>query len=222
MSSTLRKEIRKRVKSDLRVFFGYDETDEIRKFQGKNEPFLYMDHAYFDRGYERGNFRVIYNTIHRTNVLDVPDDRRKKFKTTLKEWRKGEKILFIPAPKNPLWFHRDRDWNDWALQKLLESTDREIVVKKKKTIGLGDSIHNCYALVTHSSVAGVEAACNGIRVVGPNTSPAYPVGVEIDKINDLIEPDRTKWVNTLCYSQFTLDELSNGTCWQIIKETENL
>ena len=95
--------------SPIRCFFGFDELDELVKYKKKCEPFLYSDHAYFDRGYTTGNFRVIYNGIHRTNLLDVPNDRRNKFKIRLIKWNHGEKILFIPAPKNPLIFHDEKD-----------------------------------------------------------------------------------------------------------------
>ena len=188
----------------------------------KGEPFLYGDHAYFTRGYENANFRYIYNGIHRTNMLDVDASRRKLFKAITQPWRTGEKILVIPAPRNPRTFHEEPDWNEQVIERLVHLTDRKIEVKKDKTKGLGNSIHNCWAVVSHSSVAGVEAAVAGVRVVGPKTSPSCQVGVDIDQIESPIEPDREQWINTLCHSQFHLTEIANGTAWQIIKETERL
>ena len=217
-----RESIRKKIKCDVPVFFGYDEKDEIEQCKKKGQPFLYVDHAYFDRGYKAGNFRAIYNTIHRTSVLDVPGDRRQKFSVKLREWRGGDFILIIPAPVNPLWFHKEPRWNEEVIERLCKITNREIRIKSDKSNGLGDSIKKCFALVTHSSVAGVEAACAGVRVCGPKTSPAYPVGVDIQDIENPIEPDREAWVNSLTYSQFTEAELYDGSAWQIIKETERL
>ncbi len=218
-----REALRKQIRCGVRVFFGYDEKDEIALFRKKGQPFLYVDHAYFDRGYHRGHFRAIYNTIHRTNELDLPADRRQRFSVKVREWRDGgDFILLIPAPPNPLWFHGEHKWNEEVIERLCRVTSREIRVKSNKSNGLGDSIKNCYALVTHSSVAGVEAACEGVRVCGPKTSPAYPVGVEVEQIESAIQPERDRWVNTLTYSQFTMAELADGSAWQIIKETERL
>lgn len=218
-----REALRRQIKCDVRVFFGYDQKDEIQQCRKKGEPFLYVDHAYFDRGYHRGNFRAIYNTIHRTNELDLPNDRRQKFGVKVREWRDwGDFVLLIPAPANPLWFHNEPRWNEEVIERLVKATKREIRVKSGKTNGLGDSIKNCFALVTHTSVAGVEAACEGVRVCGPKTSPAYPVSVEIEQIDNAIQPNRDRWVNTLTYSQFSMDELRDGSAWQIIKETERL
>ena len=218
-----RESIRKQIRCDVPVFFGYDEKDEIADAKKKGQPFLYVDHAYFHRGYQTGNFRALYSTIHRTNILDLPDDRREMFHVKLREWQEGgDFVLFIPAPPNPLWFHRENKWNEDALDLLCKSTKREVRVKPSKTNGLGDSIKQCFALATHSSVAGVEAACAGIKVCGPKTSPAYPIGVELHEVDKAITPNRDAWVNTLTYSQFTTAELKDGSAWQIIKETERL
>ncbi len=63
----------------LRVFFGFDDKEEIKRMRDAGEPFVFMDHAYFHRGYRHDAFyRAIFNALHRTNLLDVPDDRLKK------------------------------------------------------------------------------------------------------------------------------------------------
>lgn len=216
--------ILKQIKAPIRVFFGYDEQEAIADYRKRGEPFLYSDHAYFDRGYERGNFRLIYNTIHQTKALDYPDDRRKKFGVKLRDWQEWPdgRIVFIPSPKNPMAFHHDESWNEKAIDLLVKQTSREIYVKKQKTKGLGESIHKCFALVSHCSVAAVEAACHGIPVVCPEVSPAHPIGVGLSDVEAPQRPDREKWANTLTYSQFSLDELSSGAAWGMVKEMHNL
>jgi hypothetical protein len=222
IKSQQRESIRKQIKAPIPVFFGFDELEAIKRLQQRAEPFLYVDHAYFDRGYERGNFRAALSTIHQTHVYDLPDDRRKKFGVKLAPWREGNRIVFIPGPKNPLAFHDDSGWNDKAIDRLVELTDREIYVKDQKTKGLGDSIHKCWALVSHSSVAAVEAAMAGVPVICPPTSPAWPVGAPLERIESPVRPDRDAWVNTLTYSQFSLDELRSGFAWETIKELNGL
>jgi hypothetical protein len=222
--SVQRESIRSQIQAPIRSFFGFDEIDEIEQFRETGEPFLYIDHAYFNRGYEHGNFRLIYNTIHQTKVFDYPDDRRKKFSVKLRDWQEftDGRIVFIPSPKNPMAFHKDETWNNDAIDILVSKTDRDIYVKEIKTKGLGDSIKKCFALVSHCSVAAVEAACHGVPVVCPEVSPAYHVGVGLNDIEAPQRPDRNKWVNTLTYSQFTLEELRSGYAWDIIKEMNNL
>lgn len=220
--SEYREAIRQHVRAPIRVFFGFDEADEIERLRTLGEPFLFIDHAYFARGYENMNFRLIYNTIHQTKAFDYPADRRKKFSVELKDWNQGERIVFIPAPKNPLQFHHDEKWNSKAIDQLCALSDREIYIKDHKSNGMTEALKNCWAVVTHSSVAGVEAVINGIPVICPDTCPAWPVGADLSKIESPLMPERDKWVNTLTYSQFTLDELKNGYAWDTIKDMHTL
>lgn len=218
----MRDKIRRNLTAPIKTFFGYDELEELKLYRDNKEPFLYIDHAYFDRGYDKANFRVIFSSIHQNHVFDVPSDRRKKFKVRLKPWRQGEEIIFIPAPANPLWFHQQTNWNEEAIDKLVSITNRKIVIKADKKQPLLGTLNNCWALVTHSSVAGVEAVINGIPVVCDKSCPAHAVGVDLDNIEYPEIPDREQWLNTLTYSQFTLQEMQSGAAWSIIKEMHSL
>lgn len=204
------------------VFFGFDQVEEIRSLKRAGSPFVFMDHAYFHRGYRHdAYFRAIYCGIHRTNLLDVPNDRLKMFKVKTYDWKEGrDHIVFIPAPKNIEALYGP--WNEPTLRRLAEITDRPIKIKAKTDGSLGDFLHRSWGLVAHSSVAAVETACFGIPVFGPDTSPAFPVSAPIDEIENPIRPDRGKWLSTLAYSQFTTEEIQTGKAWKIIKETERL
>lgn len=221
--SPQREAIRKQIKADIPVLFGFDCIDTLKELKRKGEPFLFADHAYFDRGYERGNFRLIYNDIHQTHVYDLPNDRAQTFKIKLRNWQDNDgRIVFIPSPVNPMSFHKDMKWNENALDLIRSKTKREIYIKSQKTKGLGDSIHKAFCLVSHCSVAAVEAACSGIPVVSGKESPAYLISTSLECVESPVRPDRTMWANTLAYSQFTLTELKNGTAWAIVKEINGL
>lgn len=204
------------------VFFGFDEVAEIKRLREKGEPYVFLDHAYFHRGYRMdAYFRAIYSGIHRTNLLDVPGDRLKFFKPKWYDWKNGhDHIVFIPAPKNIELLCGP--WNEPTLQRLAEVTDRPIKIKAKTDGSLGDFLNRSWGLVAHSSVAAVETACFGIPVFGEETSPAFPVSAPIEQIESPIRPDREQWLRTLAYSQFTTDEIQTGKAWNIIKETERL
>jgi len=206
----------------IRCFFGFDEVEELRRMKRAGEPFIFLDHAYFHRGYRpNGYFRVIYNGIHRTNALDLPGDRLERMKVKVLDWKDGrDHVVLIPAPKNIEKLYGP--WNTSAVERLIKVTRRQIKVKAKTDGSLGDFLHRSWGLVAHSSVAAVEAACLGFPVFGPETSPAYPVSGSMDDIETPVRPDREPWLRTLAYSQFTTSEIENGTAWGIIKETERL
>jgi len=225
MTPTFREPYRKKMQETcpVRVFFGFDEIDELKRMRQAKEPYVYMDHAYFMRGYGPDcNFRVIYNGLHRTNVLDVPSDRNKRFSAVFHDWKEGRNhIVLIPAAKNiEAIFGK---WNDKACETLATVTTREVRVKSKSDGSLKDFLHRSWGLVSHSSVAAVEAACLGFPVWGGAESPAFAVSnPDISDIENPLRPDRQQWVNTLCYSQFSIGEIEKGTAWKIISETERL
>lgn len=64
---------------------------------------------------------------------------------------------------------------------------------------------------------------HGVPVFVTQDSPAFQVGLtDLRKIEEPIYPDREKWLRTLSYSQFTLEELSNGTTRRIVEEVYGL
>lgn len=180
---------------------------------------MFADHAYFIRGHDVGNYRVILNGIHQTKIHDVPDDRRSMFKASFHPWRETKQnIVFIPAPKNIEHFYGDR-WNERALGEIAQATKRHVIVKAKTDGNLRDFLKQAHCVVSHSSVAAVEAACFGVPVFGPESSPAYLIGEsDLSRIESPVFPDREKWLNTLTYSQFTKQEITSGFAWATVKE----
>jgi hypothetical protein len=204
------------------VFFGFDDIEKLRAVRKSGEPWLFMDHAYFHRGYRHNAFfRVIYKNIHQTKALDVPGDRLEFFKVKRLDWKNTrDHVVFIPAPRNIEALYGP--WNEKALQRIASATKRPIKIKAKTDGSLGDFLHRSWGLVAHSSVAAVEAACLGFPVFGPDTSPAFPVSASIDDIENPVRPDREPWLRTLAYSQFTTEEIENGKAWGIIRELHGL
>lgn len=207
-------------KCPIPVYFGFDYLPELIQRREKGEPFIFMDHAYFGRGYQNGNFRVLYQSIHRTNELDVPNDRRPEHP---KPWKQGDQIFVIPIAPNIAEWHGAHEWTTRTVKKLKQYTDRDIIVKPKQATPMANLLHRAWAVVAHSSVAAVEAAYFGVPVFGPKTSPAWPVSEpDLSKIETPRMPKRAKWLNTLGYSQFTLDEIASGKAWAVIKEIERI
>lgn len=201
----------------LPVYFGFDYINDLIALRDRGEPFVFMDHAYFERGYEKRNFRVLLNSIHQTGVRDdLPDDRLSRYCPFPRPWRTdGEKTVVIPiAPNHAIW-HKEQDWTKKASEAFPGS-----IVKEKSGPPLRDFLPFCRALVAHSSVAAVEAAYHGVPVYGSRHSPAALVGQE-DLTADPIYPNRDNWLKTLSYSQFSLDEIHSGFAWAVLREVWN-
>jgi len=82
---------------------------------------------------------------------------------------------------------------------------------------LHDDLRGAHALVTHGSNAAVEAVFMGCPVFVDPCSAAALVGkTNLDEIEEPIYPDRTAWLHSLSYSQFSEKELVDGTLWRLI------
>lgn len=132
-------------KRGISVAFGRDTIHKIIKpcLKMKSE-LIYIDHAYFDRGYKNKfdthksppNFRIIKNGIHLSKLVDRPDDRFKSFNINLEDWKqKGDHILICP-PTGYLEQASDLNpaWLEDTLELLRMHTDRPILIRPKPGI----------------------------------------------------------------------------------------
>ena len=75
------------------------------------------------------------------------------------------------------------------------------------------SFDNVWATISWSSNPGIHSIINGIPAfVGPS-SLAYPVANDIDFLHDIENPmtsDRQQWLNDYAWTEFTLEEISQG------------
>ena len=200
----------------LPVYFGFDYIENLIAHRKAGEPFVFMDHAYFERGYEKANFRVLLNAIHQTEVrTDLPSDRLARYCPFPRPWKEdGRETIVIPiAPNHAIW-HEDYGWTE----KAAEQTGG--TVKPKSGPSLGKLLPDCRAVVAHSSVAAVEAAYAGVPVYGPRHSPAFHVGQE-DLSGPPLYPNRDNWLKTLSYSQFSLGEIRSGFAWAVLRDVWN-
>lgn len=180
------------------------------KWMKEGREFIYLDHAYFQRGWAHNNFRAIRNGVHLNTIKPRTANRAQKFGVTIEPWRtKGRKIVIIP----PSAFHVQM-WP--ALSKFVEDTkyrlsrvtDRPVVVKVEKG-GLRECLADAHALVCALSVAGVEAAIMGVPVFsGPHCASAP---VSAGKIEDIESPqlvdNRSDWVASLAYASWNAAEI---------------
>lgn len=191
-------------------------------------------------------YRMTLNSLQRNTLGEYPGDRVEKLGIKLKEWRTtGDYILVCPPTPAISLFYGIDNWLDKTIQEIKKYSDRPIIIREKpkeiqvqmtaegfaipvkgdkntkhKNIELPsieEHFSKAWAVVTYNSNIGVEAAIEGIPVFCDNSSAAFPVGLtDLSKIEQPVLPDRTKWLNTLTYSQFKYEEFLSGYAFDIL------
>lgn len=183
--------------------------------------------------------RIVKNAMQHSAIWDVPDDRWRdlvKFNPNMRYrgWkRSGSKILVVLSTEKPFQYYgHDRDnWIRMVTDTLRQHTDRPIVFRQKASRGerTNDTIYHAldddvYALVTYQSVAAVEAVQYGIPVFALAPTAADPVGNKnLSMIESPHRPDEDfvyKWLSSIAYGQFSLDEILTGQAWKMVLEND--
>jgi hypothetical protein len=164
----------------------------------------------------------------------------------LQPWQTEGKHILICTQRQGGWSMKGLSVIDWVHQTVKEIkkySNRPIVVrlhpgdnqankyradlekfyKISNNARLVDDFAGAWVAVTYNSSPGVAAAIEGIPVFVtdpvPETSQAYPVAnTDLAQIESPETFERQDWLNQLCMSHWSFDELSNGTAWQHIKK----
>ena len=73
-----------------------------------------------------------------------------------------------------------------------------------------DINYNYHCVINHNSGPGVQAAINGIPVICNSSSLAHPVSEKWENLENPQLPNREEWFLKLCYTEWTVDEISQG------------
>lgn len=193
-------------------FMGFDFIPELKACVQSKTPFIYADHAYFDRGYDVGNFRVILSGIHQTEHKKYDEPR---FKFRLGEPKTGRHILVFPPSATISQTFDSGSWTEEIVRELRRHTDRPIAIKRKQDGDLNRFLVDCHAVVGYATVASVEAKLHGVPAFSGPWCPAMgPKDLSLIEKPEL--GDRVKWLAALTYSQFHLSEIENGFCREVL------
>jgi hypothetical protein len=207
-------------------------TPMIAEWRKTGRNFLYWDRGYARRVYATwlprgdtlgvpgGYYRIHSNAFQLQQVRDAPDDRWKALKTPVDPWRKGGDHIVIAAPTRTYSrFHRCETWIADTIDALARVTDRRLVIRDKESKRpLQRDLDSAHCLVTHGSIAAVEAVILGTPVFVHRDSAAALVGqTDLKKIETPVYPDRQPWLNALAYNQFNERELIDGTLWRLLE-----
>lgn len=187
----------------------------------KGRTFVYWDRGYINRGgitwmKRRGPeyFRWHVNRYQMGGIIpDAPGLRLDRMMIRLQPWRRGGLRIVIAAP-SPYYekFHRLEGWTVRTREDA-KRTGRPVYIRQKSSrIPLDRDLLNAHCLITHGSVAAIEAVVWGCPVIVDPSSAAAPVGrTSCDDIENLVMPDRTAWLRSIAASQFSLGEIADGT-----------
>ena len=175
--------------------------------------------------------RLVRNHIHHDQMFEAPVDRLSNFTSFPKPWREsGEKILIIePGPFAAGIFHVDlKTWKYDVERELKKHTDKQIVFRekaeKKIRTSLVEELRNedYYCVVSINSNAATEAIWSGIPVITLDRHITTPVSrSKLSDINNLARPHLARWLCAVSYSQFTVDELYDGTAFRCVNKYQS-
>lgn len=210
-------------------------TPELRplidQWVAQKRTWVYWDRGYFDRifatglptGDDGGYYRWHVGSFQMNRIRDVPPDRwlSRKASSCVRPWQKDGRHVVVAAPTRTYGrFHNTRDWIADTIDTLARVTGRQLVIRDKeqcRTRPLSLDLEGAHCLVTHGSNTAVEAAILGCPVFVDKSSAAMLVGKsDLKEIENPAYPDRSKWFHSLAYSQFSEQELVDGTLWRLL------
>lgn len=220
-------------------FTNYKEDCLIRNTVGNEELLVTkIDKKYpmwfIDSGYT--NFlepnkkwhRLVRNHMHFGKEFDAPTSRLQNFPIFPVPWRKNGEIIYVlePGPFAANVFHVNlKTWKYDVAKELRKYTDKRIVFRKKAPLRQRPKLikqlldEDYYCIVSINSNAATEAIWTGIPAITLGTHITNPVTRnKLSDINDLYYGDISKWLCMLSYSQFTKEELMNGTAKRIVSK----
>jgi hypothetical protein len=213
----------------------------IKKCWATGRPFYAIDTGYFGNGKHKTWHRVTYNALQNMKQINLTDIERLElqlnasWKEIYKPFTKGSKILVCPPSDKVMNLFGQgtaKLWTENLVDQLKTLTDRPVEIRMKpirseristKTIqdALQDDVH---CLITYNSIAATEALMEGKPAItlGPNAAQLICETdlANIETLKIPTEDEMRNFLIHLSYSQFTQQEMEDGTAWRILQETQ--
>lgn len=188
-------------------------------------PFWHVDNGYWRSvGHHPGGYhRVCYRGMTPILWQDPPP----RFWVGIKPWRKTGSHVLLALPTGNFGKAVGVEYDEWFKtieQRIQQHTDRPIKIRAKDASApIEADLADCWALVTHSSNAAVDAVLAGIPAFVEPTSPTAPLGnLDLAGISSPALLDREAWWRSLLCQQFTQTELSDGTAAPYLREIRRI
>jgi hypothetical protein len=202
-----------------------------------NKPVFILEVGSIQR---RTTWKVAVNNITNQGIYPemVDPDRPKKLGIVADRAKinKDLPILIALQQTESLQWDLKKSAEQWVtdtVTKIRRFTDRQIVIRPhprarfhmpnlsntvletpKKIINTYDDYDLNFdysAVINHNSGVAVQAALRGVPVVTDNTSLAYPVSMPLSSIDIPYLPDRDQWIQKMSHTEWTVDEIAQGT-----------
>jgi hypothetical protein len=227
------------------VIRGIVKKDTINQCIEQNRDFYYIDTGYLGNFPSKGNpsgkkiwHRIVKNNVQHCEVKEYPTDRWQQIvkqdpNLVWSGWKQyNEKILLVlPNPKSCKYYNIDYDtWINETVERISQYSDLPIEMRVKGSRSYRNheySIYDAfdtgvYATVAFNSIAALESVFYGIPAFVSVPCAASPLcSHDLSMLASPILPDLEILQNhasTLSYGQFTIEEISNGYAWKLLKE----
>ena len=210
---------------------GMKFTKWVKLAAEQGREYYYIDNGYFGNHGRKVYFRIVKNNVHDTrNIIERPGDRLAPCEVKLKNFTSGSKILLAPPSVKSftMWDIDQEQWIAETVAEIKKHTDRPVEVRQKRPRNDRMAVDtmeqaldaDVHCLVTYNSVAACEAVMLGKPAItlGPNAAGVVCSNTLADIETPYIPSydERDAWLRHLSYSQFTFDEMSDGTAWKIL------
>ena len=227
-----------------KVVISWPRGEIFRQQRQNNKDVIVLETGYINRGDgENHHYAAGFNGLNgRADFKNkgMPDDRYIKLshefphqavmKSYCQPRETGHVILCGQVPWNASVVHVDHvAWLNETAMKLKEQTRRRIVFRphplakipqikwcEYSTAPLWRDLAWATAVVTFNSNTGVEALINGVPVFAfDEGSMVWSIcNKDLRRIDFPETPARQRWLNDLCYAQWTLNEMRSGETWK--------
>jgi len=207
-------------------------------YRSQGRPVIIIEIGALYRG---DTWKIAVNNItadgYYGNHVNLDWDRPRKLKISLATQFNSQPNIIVALQHDRSLQVSGLNMSDWlhsTLQILRNSTDRPVTVRPHPRCRLAfdnlpagvtietpnrvpntydsfDMHYDCHALVNYNSGPGIQAAIAGVRPVVAPSSLAYPVGMSFGEIEQPYTRDRDTWLVQVCHTEYTLDELRQGT-----------
>jgi len=213
-----------------------NNEDLLKKCLEQPLEFWFVDSGYtnFLEDKKKKWHRLVKDHIHYgPQKKNFPSDRLCLFPKTPKGWRrKGSVILVIEGSPNHYQMRGTtlEAWREHITQEIQKYSDRPIEFRpkelsRKNRVSVYETLRETkdyYCVVSDSSAAAVEAIWTGTPVITLERHITNPVARNsLADIDNLFRSDIEQWLKLLSYSQYTFEELCDGTAVGIAKEYFN-
>lgn len=192
-------------------------------------PFWFIDSGYTNFLETNKKWhRLVPNHLHYGNFISAPVDRLSNFKVFPKQWRTSGDIILVIEPGQFAAdiFHVDiGTWKYNIEKELRQYTDKKILFREKTPKKTRSPLYrhlldeDYYCVININSNAATESIWAGIPTITLDKHITNPVSRnKLSDINDLYRPHLAQWLCMLSYSQFTYDELVNGSAVELVKK----